>query len=56
MIINGPKLKFKNGCLENNRRRFTQRCSTSTLIRNYGYILAVIFFHTRALSVEWIRF
>ena len=28
----------------------------SALIRNYGIILAVIFFPIRALSVEWIRF
>ena len=26
------------------------------LLHNYGNIFAVIFFHTRALSVEWIRF
>ena len=28
----------------------------SALIRNYGHVLAVIFFPKRALSVEWIRF
>jgi hypothetical protein len=28
----------------------------SALIRIYGHVLAVMFFPTRALSVEWIRF
>ena len=28
----------------------------SAHIRNYGHVLAVIFFPTSALSVEWIRF
>jgi hypothetical protein len=56
MIKNGLNPKFKNSCLENETGAFqAQRCSLSAPIHNYGNILAVLFFPTRTLNVEWIR-
>lgn len=48
-------MKQVSGIIPDKPEKFTTN-ALSVPVHNYGNISAVIYFTTRALSVEWIRF